>query len=442
MKFFDRKIEINKLTAIEELSKRTSQFTVISGRRRIGKTLLVQEAYKDIPMLYFFVARKAEADLCATFMEQISDVLGIPTIGTVSRFADVFKYVIELAKSRHITLFIDEFQEFYRVNPSVYSDMQMIWDMNKNDARINLIVCGSVNTLLNKIFKDKKEPLFGRQTETMNIRPFEPSVLKDILREYKPDYTNEDLLALYMYTGGVAKYVELFVDKGCLDVDSMLATMFERDSYFIAEGKALLVEEFGKDYGVYFSILSMIARGYNTRAEMEDMLKTKGGLSGYLKKLTDDYCLIRKQQPLFEKSGNKSVKYALADKFLQFWFRYIYKYDYVIEAGANKKLQQLVRDDYTTYSGRVLEDYFVSCMKESGEYTRIGYWQDRNGHNEIDIIAADDISKQVSFFEVKRKEDDVDLSILKAKADVFLKSTKNGYGRYQKTFVGLSMENM
>lgn len=442
MHFFDRTQEIARLHKIEEQSYENAQFTIVSGRRRIGKTMLVREAYKDKPLLYFFVTRRSESDLCAIFIKEIEDVLGVPVLGATNSFADVFRFVMELAKRQHVTLMIDEFQEFYRVNPSVYSSMQEIWDRNKQEAKINLVVCGSVNSLLNKIFMNKKEPLFGRQTDSIRVRPFAPSVLKEILSTYKPGYTKEDLLALFTLTGGVAKYVEMFVDKHCMDVDNMLQLVFEKDSYFLAEGKSMLIEEFGKDYGIYFSILSLIAQGHNTRAELEDMLKTKGGLSGYLKKLTEDYELVTKHQPLFEKSANKCVRYAIHDRFLHFWFRYIYKYDYIIEAGGNKKLMQIVSADYTTYSGKVLEEYFISCMTESEEYTRLGYWEDRNGKNEIDIIGADDLSKQVEFVEVKRQASDIDLSILRAKAEAFLRSTKNGYGKYEKTYKGFSMDDM
>ena len=141
-----------------------------------------------------------------------------------------------LTQNQHITLFIDEFQDFFRVNSSIYSDMQNIWDSYKSTAHIHLIVAGSVNTLMNKIFKDKKEPLFGRQTGTMHVRPFRPSVLKEIMSEYCPEYKKSDLLALYTLTGGVAKYVELFIDHKKFTEKTMLNMFFERDSYFLSEG--------------------------------------------------------------------------------------------------------------------------------------------------------------------------------------------------------------
>lgn len=439
MKFFDRESETAHLREIQALSMKAAQFTVLTGRRRIGKTSLIWNAFGEMPLLYYFVARKAESELCQGFVEQTKQTLGIPIIGGATRFTDIFSYVMELSKTRPLTLMIDEFQEFLKVNKSIYSDMQNIWDRNKHDARINLIVCGSVNSLMNKIFRDNKEPLYGRQTATIKLRAFTPSVLKRIMQEYNPQYTKEDLLTLYMLTGGVAKYVELLVDRNVLTHDGMFDAVFERDSYFLDEGKAMLIEEFGRDYGMYFSILSLIAQGHNTRGDIEGILNTEVG--GYISKLIGDYELVEKHQPLFEKSANKNVHYAIGDNFLRFWFRYIYKYSYMLEVGANKKLRELVSRSYATYSGIVLEDWFRAKLMETEKYTRIGYWHDRHGENEIDIIAVDDLEKRADIFEVKRQEKDIDLSILRAKTDVFLKST--GILRdYEITYNGFSMDDM
>mgnify|MGYP001776255551 FL=1 len=421
------------------LSLKAAQFTVLTGRRRIGKTSLVLNAFSDAPLLYFFVARKAESELCQGYARQLGQMSGLPVIGEVSRFSEVFRYVMEMAKAKPVTLMVDEFQEFLKINKSVYSDMQDIWDRNKQDSKINLIVCGSVNSLMNKLFRDKKEPLYGRQTATMKLKPFTTSVLKEIIAEYNPSYSNEDLLALYLLTGGVAKYVEMFVDRGILSWADMLDAVFERDSYFLDEGKAMLVEEFGRDYGMYFTILSLIAQGHNTRGDIEGMLKTQVG--GYLSKLIGDYELVAKRQPLFEKSPNKNVHYAIGDKFLNFWFRYIYKYDYMLEIGANDKLRQLAGKNYFTYSGQVLEAWFRDKLAETGGYTRIGYWHDRRGENEIDIIAVDDLERRAEIYEVKRQARDIDLAVLRAKADAFLKTTGQLKG-YEIRFGGLSIEDM
>ena len=258
MRFFDRDKEIEKLRNIRKLSQQVAQFTVITGRRRIGKTSLVFKAYDDEPILYFFVSRKVEGELCMDYSAEIEEKLGIPQLGTPSRFAEVFEYLMKLAHERHFTLVIDEFQEFYRVNKAVFSEMQKIWDLYKDGAHINLLVCGSVNSLMNKIFRDKKEPLYNRQTQKISVRPFPPSVLRRILNEYAPSHNNEDLLALFLFTGGVAKYVELLIDSGNFTATSMLDAIIEEDSPLIDEGRSMLIEEFGRDYTVYFSILLLM----------------------------------------------------------------------------------------------------------------------------------------------------------------------------------------
>lgn len=441
MRFFDRETEFEKLREIEDLSHEVAQFTIITGRRRIGKTEMVKKFYENRTMLYFFVARKAEADLCDIFIEEIRTKLHIPIIDSKGMsFATIFKFIMELSQNQHITLFIDEFQDFYRVNPSIYSDMQNIWDNYKNKAHINLIVAGSVNTLMNKIFKNKKEPLFGRQTSTMHIRPFKPSVLKEIIAEYYPNYKKSDLLAIYTLTGGVAKYVELLIDRKKFTEKKMLDMFFERDSYFLPEGKNMLVDEFGKDYGIYFSILTLIAQGRNTRSELEQTLNIKE-LSGYLKNLSEEYGLISKMQPIYEKSTNKNVHYTIDDQFLKFWFRFVYKYTHIIEAGGNEKLRTIAERDFTTVSGKSLEHYFNEVLKETGNYTRLGYWHDRKGENEIDIIAEDEVDNKIEFIEVKRQAKNFDEEILRGKVESFM-NTVGSFNGYEIIYRGLSIEDM
>ena len=439
MEFFDRDNEIAKLREIRELSQRFAQFTVLTGRRRIGKTSLVMKAYEDEPFLYFFVSRSSESELCREYAEELATKLGVSVLGRVERFADLFQYVMQLSKSRPVTLLIDEFQDFGRVNESIFSQMQKIWDLNKTDACLNLIVCGSVYSMMTKLFRDKKEPLYGRQTEFIRIDPFAPSVLKQIIKTYHADYSKEDLLALLAFTGGVAKYVELLMDAGAVDAKKMLGRIVVKDSYFIPEGKNMLIEEFGRDYGRYFDILKLIANGHNSRGDIEGILQAE--ISGYLTRLEKDYGLIVKNRPMFQESANKNIRYAIGDPFLQFWFRFIYKYNSFIEANAYGKLVDLIQRDYPTYSGKVLERYFKAKLIESGAFTHIDSWWDRKGENEIDIIAADDMEKTVTFYEVKRQRKELDMDVLRDKAHCFLNMTGK-YSNYQISYKGLCMDDM
>ena len=439
MRFFDRTEELASLKEIQELSKNNAQFTVVTGRRRIGKTHLVWKAYEDQPILYFFVARKAESDLCSDYLLEIETKLGLPIMGKVERFPELFEYLMKLSIERPLTLFIDEFQEFFKVNKSVYSDMQRIWDKYHTVSHINLIVCGSIYSMMTKIFKDKKEPLYNRQTRFMSIKPFTPAVLKEIMAEYNPDYTPEDLLALYSFTGGVAKYVQLLIDAGATTKTKMLNQIIKSDSIFLGEGKAILIEEFGKDYGIYFSILSAIARGKTTRSEIENTIGKEIG--GYLTKLENEYELISKKQPIFEKSSTKNVRYTIEDNFFTFWFRFIYKYNYMLEIENYDAVKTIINRDYETFSGLMLERYFKSILIESKKYTRIGSWWDRKGENEIDIVAENELDQQALFIEVKRNIKNYNPELLNSKIAAFTRATGE-FKNYTVTQKGVSLEDI
>ena len=439
MRFYDREQEITFLRKTRKAAEMSARFTIVTGRRRIGKTTLVREAYKDKPFVYFFVARKAEADLCEVYLEEIREKLGILTLGSSRHFRDVFRYLMQLSVTQSFTLVIDEFQDFFRVNKAVFSEMQAVWDEYEKTSHINLVVCGSIYSLMQKIFKGKKEPLYGRNTGELKVRPFRPSVLKQIMADAKPGYSKEDLLAMFTFTGGVAKYVNQLVDAGALDKEAMIRHIISTNSTFLNEGKNNLIEEFGKDYGTYFSILSCIARGKNTRSEIEDVIGKEVG--GYLTNLERDYELIAKRQPLFEKSTTKNVRYELGDVFYSFWFRFVFKYSYIIEIENYSKLQDIVMRDYNTFSGLMLERYFHSVAIESGEFTRLGRWWNRKGENEIDMIAEDELSDRAVFFEIKRQKDEISIGVLKQKAEVFLQATHQFQG-YKISYQGLSMENM
>ena len=439
MKFFGRNKEISELQETNRLSEHTARFTIVTGRRRSGKTSLLLKAYEYVSdMLYFFVARKSEAELCKDFITEITEKLQIPILGEVSRFADIFKFLMQLSKTRHLTVVIDEFQDFKRVNPSVFSDMQKIWDLNKAEAHINLVVCGSIYSLMNVIFKGSKEPLYGRQTGEIKVTAFPPSTIREILACYNPSFTAEDLLALYLYTGGVAEYVEMMMDSGATNKTLMMEKFVCKNSYFINEGKNMLIEEFGRDYTRYFEILQLIASGHTTRSELDSIMKTE--LAGYITKLENDYSLISRNMPMFQKS-NRNIRYQIEDNFLRVWFRYIYKYSYMLEVGANGKLKALMEKDYTTYSGRVLERYFRAVMIESEEFTRIASWWDRKGENEIDIIAADELEQRVTFYEVKRQAKDINIGILKDKAVQFFNTT-GSFQKFSVDYKGLSLDDI
>ena len=436
MRFYNREKEIKYFEEIWENSSNTAQMTIVVGRRRIGKTVLLKKVIENIPSVYLFVSKKSESLLCEEFIYEIENALQVKIFGEIKNVKTLFAYLMELSKSRHFTLVFDEFQEFFNINPSIYSDMQNSWDSGKDSSQINLILCGSMYSMMKKIFEHSKEPLFARHTEKITVQAFDIPTLKEILNDYSPQYSQEDLLAFYLFTGGIAKYVELFVNKKCFTLKKMLNEIFRAESYFLEEGKQVLIEEFGKDYGTYFSILSLIASSKNTRSEMENILDISIG--GHLERLKNDFNLIKKIRPMFSKPATKQVRYAIEDNFLNFWFRFIYKYASAIEIGNYGYVREIVEWDYKTYSGLILEKYFTQKLIESKQFSMIGnYWESGNS-NEIDIIAVNDLEKNISFFEVKRQKSKINLNVLVEKS----KNVLTKFETYKADYISLSMEDM
>jgi len=439
MKFYDRERELKSLDRTRELSLSEGQMTVLVGRRRIGKTQLLLKSTEQHPTLYFFVTRKAENMLCRDFVEEIQAKLHIP-MGDYSSFGKLFEHLMILAKDRPFSLIIDEFQEFNRINSAVFSEMQKYWDLHKKTSKINLLISGSIYSLIHKIFEDKKEPLFSRAGQIINLKSFKVSVLREILSDYNPHYTSEDLLALYTFTGGVAWYVELLMKYKAFTCDEMIRLITEEDSPFLNEGKNLLIEEFGKDYTIYFSILECVARGLTTRGEIESYLG-QIEIGGYLLRLERDFSVISQQRPIFAKPSSKQVRYLIEDNFMAFWFRFIYKYQNFIESGSLGLLEEIIRRDYPAFSGIMLERYFQSVYRESGQYTNLGRFWDRKGENEIDLIAVNELNKTIEFAEIKRNSSRIHLNELEQKAAYFLQHTGE-CKEYSISYKGLSLENL
>ena len=399
MKFYNREKEKERLSKVLEMSHKEAQMTVLMGRRRIGKTELALQC-GDETVLYFFIGKKAEPLLCRDFIDEISNKLGIPILGQLPSFSEVFRLVLHFAEKQPFTLIIDEFQNFLKVNPTVFSDMQRDWDLHKHTSHLNLIISGSVFTLMKRIFEDYEEPLFGRANEQIMLSPFSTEVLKEILSDFNPNYSHEDLLALFSITGGVPWYVSLLLDKGYVAKDQMLAALTEENSPFINEGRNILIEEFGSDYITYFSILTCIASGLKTRAEIEAELGIDN-IGSYLVRLENYYRLITKSLPIFSKPNSKKVRYQLDDCFLVFWFRFFYKYQSLVENKALATLNEIIQRDYSTVSGFMMERYFARKFSEKGKYI-VGKWWDRKGENEIDLIVADPIKKEAWVYELKK----------------------------------------
>ncbi|MCR4900395.1 MAG: ATP-binding protein [Treponema sp.] len=435
-KFYDRIQELEALTKIEKQSTKSACFTVLTGRRRIGKTQLLKQFISGKKSAYLFTSRSAEKSLCEQWQKTLEESIGLKIFGSVETLSDLFEQIMTYSQTKHFTLVIDEFQDIEYVSKAFFSQMQNIWDSHKSSSKINLIVCGSIYSLMTKIFKDKKEPLFGRSTHNIHLKPFAPSVVKTILQDFNPKYKAEDLLCLYMLSGGVAKYIFLLMNAGATTKTKMIDSVCNMASPFLSDGRNILIGEIGKDYGIYFSILQAISRGLTTQSEIDSVIQKNTG--AYLQNLQKVFGITEQIRPLLSKSESRNTRWQIVDEYMLFYFRFIYSHQDLIELGNYDMLKEFILRDYETFTGKTLERYFTAKLQEEGSITKIGSWWDRKNMNEIDIIAINDLNKSCSIYEVKRQAKNINLTKVQAKADLFMQNLST----YTPKILGLSMDDM
>ena len=436
MKFYDREKEISELHRFDNLANTTAQFTVLMGRRRTGKTTLMTQAFKDRPYLYFFIGKKAENLQCIEFQKQTETVLGLHIHGTVTSFAALMEEILVFSKQHKVTVIIDEFQRLDEIGEGIISDIQQVWDRHHVEAHIHLIACGSIYSMMKRIFEDRKEPLFGRKTARIDLKPFSTAVLKQILHDFNPNYTSEDLLMLYAITGGVAKYVAQLMDDGCRTWEDMIRDVCRPSSVFLEEGTELLVGEFGRKFQIYYSILQLIASGMTAQSEIDSIIEKNTGR--YLDTLETEYSLIKKQRPMWAKPNSQGVKYFINDNFLMFWFKFVEGNRSLVELEKFDLLEQVICADYQQYSGMVLEKYFRQLYGEKERVTEVSHWWDSKGKNEIDLIALEGLDRKATVAEVKRAPERYKPKDLEDRYQQIKKHLKG----YQVELIGLSMEDM
>ena len=286
-----------------------------------------------------------------------------------------------------------------------------------------------------KIFQDSKEPLFGRADKIFYLKPFKIKTIAEILSDNKK-YSNLNLFYSYLFTGGIPRYLEIMAAEKSFSLEKIISSILKKDSMFINEGKTLLIQEFGKDYGTYFSILELISEGKTSRSEMESIFEKSIG--GYLERLENEYDLIKKIKPIGAKKDSRIQKYTIKDNFLKIWFRFVYKNITIIEEERFEYVSKIVKRDISTYSGPILEKLFQELLGEREEIGLIGNYWERGNLNEIDIVAVNDLDKKLILCDVKINKEKLKINKLEEKSE----KLRQKYKGYEIEYRGYSIENI
>ncbi|WML92172.1 ATP-binding protein [Thiothrix lacustris] len=434
MKFYNRESEQQQLQFwSEQATDGQSSLTMLVGRRRVGKTALLHETFQRWPTLYLFISRKAEPLLCDEFTEQIRTQLNIPVFGQPKSLREVLEILFQYAKSQPLTLILDEFQDIARVNSAVFSELQHLWDQYRASMRLHLICCGSLYSLMTRLFQNSREPLFGRADHRINLQPLKPAYLSELLHDQQR-FSPEAMLIWYTLSGGIPKYLEWLAQTD--PQQDIWEALINEHSLILEEGRYRLAEEFGAEQNTYFSILATIASGKTSRSEIESVLEISIG--PYLKRLEEEFDILQRIRPVLASSTSRQIKYRIQDAFLSFWFRFIYRYRSAIEIENFAFIRQAIQRDFPTYSGLWLEQLIHKQLAASGQYNLIGgYWEASN-KNEIDVVALNELDKTALIGEVKRNPKSLRLSHLKEKA----RKLEQKLAGYDITYRGFSLEDL
>jgi len=431
--FVNREEELRFLE--EHYSSRSAELIVVYGRRRVGKTELSVKFSKGKPHIYFLADRRPESELIKDLKLRMSYFLEDESFAKldVKDWIELFQEFWKWKKSGRTIIILDEFPILIEGNRAVPSIFQRIWDLNLKDKDVMLILLGSSVGMMETEVLGYRSPLYGRRTGQWKLDPLRLTHLKSFF----PKYDYEALISVYGCLGGVPAYLLKFdPDKGFWE--NCEERVLKRGEFLYEEAEFLLREELREPRN-YSSILKAIASGAKSYGEILSLTGLDKSMLSKYTSVLEDLGFIRRIYPIGAKSKPRKGLYTITDNYLRFWFKYVFPNRAELEIGNTSYVLNMIREDYNTYLGQTYEQValeFLTEMKRKGllpfSFTTLGRWWFKD--KEIDIVAIDEESLAVAFFEVRwsslSKEDcERILKDLKAKASVFrLDRRKEGIG--------------
>ena len=449
MRFYGREEEIALLqdcwTVVQ--TNQVAQMVTVMGRPRVGKTTLILKAFdglqKEVPVFYFFahqhVTQKA---LVSTWLAEIGAVYRTDVPPAIETVGGLLKYLMSLAKVKPCVCIFDECQAFERIDPNIWSQIQKVWDLNKNQTPMLLVMSGTERGM-KAIFYDYQQPLYGRPSYQLLVKAFTPQVVKAIVYAEYPQATAMDVLAVYSITGGVATYIEILAEAQALSVNAAMAFICSaRGMWLRAEGEIYLANAFPSEAVTYHEILGALAQGKDRWRYLLESVETASQLSPYLNRL-ERFGIIEKLQPIFEGGLRKNAKYRIVDQYLLFWLSFIAPLapKSMAESGNWSGLLRYMKERFPQFLGRSLERWFIEAYRHAHQWEVVDGWWDKQGSNEIDLVAVDTSKKIIEFAEVKLNPQKYDDRRLHMKAAAFLEKHSK-FKSYDITIRGLSPEDI
>ncbi len=412
--FIGREKELGNLNRLYASDK--FEFAVIYGRRRVGKTAIINEFTKEKPSICFTGVETNEKQNLENFSKCILEyVTKKPANTSFDSFQTALEYVFELAEDERIVLVIDEYPYVARASKSLASTLQLLIDKYKDTSKLFLILCGSSMSYMEDQVLAYKAPLYGRRTAQFKVQPFE---FQEAC-QYFNHLSDEDKALAYGIVGGTPQYLLQLNDKLSIE-DNIKNTYLNPVSFIYEEPQNLLKQEV-REPAIYNAIIAAIANGYSKMSEISTKVGEDTSVCAtYIKNLIS-LGIVKKETPFGEDSTRKTI-YSIEDNMFRFWYRFVPENTSIISRGATDLAYNRIKPHLSDYMGGVFEDickqYLWSLLltgKCTIDFTDIGRWWGTNPKTrqqvEIDIMGTADKNTAL-FGECKWTNEKVDLGVL------------------------------
>ena len=422
-------------------SKGNFECLIVYGRRRVGKTALINEFCRDKPTVFFSALNASDKENLEALSKAIyeKDHPGSDSAPVYQSFDAAFGEITRMAEKERLVFVIDEYPYLAKASRSISSRLQHIIDRTWKNGRLYLILCGSSMRFMEYQVLGYESPLYGRRTGQYRIR----ALSYDEITAFNPALSAEQQALVYGVTGGIPHYInKLDVSD---DVDAALKqNLFNTSSYLYEEPENLLKQEL-REPAIYNSIIAAIAGG----AARSNEISTKVGIESaicakYLKVLLN-LGIVRKESPMTEKPGKKTI-YTIGDSFFRFWYRFVPQSASAIGAGRIEQIYEpMIKRHFPEYMALVFEQMCREYLLRRAEnlpilLADVGQWWGTDPvakkEAQIDIVGAPAEGEEYIIGSCKFRNEPVgtdELDLIRHYAHVFGKGKRYHYYIFSKS---------
>lgn len=335
---------------------------VLYGRRRVGKTELLQQFCRGRRAVYFLAAQVREKDNLRAFRDALQESIDDPLAGSVEfpNWTAALNFAAERAKTERLVVVLDEFPYLCEASKGLPSELQRFWDTRGKTSQLMLVLCGSQVSFMEREVLAERSPLFGRRTAQRRLNPLAP---QDAL-SFFPRWSMDDRFLAYAILGGMPAYLQRFDDQRTL-LDNLARECLRPEGYLFDEVQFLLRSELSNP-ATYNSLLAAVARGVEKVGEIALTVGVDTTTANKYLSTLRELQFVEREVPITDPDPLRSRRgtYRIADRFLAFHFRHIQPHGSLIHAGrGGRVLEEFIQPDFDRLRDDARTDFVVAHLR-------------------------------------------------------------------------------